>query len=287
MNFRPLSPPDSASPFSKDWNYGFPNVSNPPSSNMFNTAQPNDSARAHYGQVTPPDDEHDDEALLEQHLREQQQESNDTSPNKKRKRGTGNSAKDSNQSPTKRNRKSNARNAASSKVIDSCKPEDVRRSKFLERNRVAASKCRQKKKEWTQNMEDRGRGLQKDNNNLRILVDSLRQETLFLKGEMLRHSGCESPQINDYLKNGADMLSGNSMETVLKRETSPFDTMPEGSVTTTDLDGHSIVDVDEEVAQPPQTNADIAGDENALEALLTSSINRDTNDEGVTTQVDG
>ena len=284
MNFRPLSPPDSASPFSKDWNYGFQNMSNPPSSNIFNTTQSNSSARAHYGQVTPPDDEHDDDFLLEHQLREQEQGSNDVSSNKKRKRGNGSNAKDSNQSPTKRNRKNNARNAASAKLTDSSKPEDVRRSKFLERNRVAASKCRQKKKEWTQNLEDRGRGLQKDNSNLRILVDSLRQEALFLKGEMLRHSGCECPQINDYLKTGPSMLPGGSVETMLKREISPFDKMPE-SVASTDLDDRSVVD--EEVAQQSQTNAEIAGDENALEALLTSSINHDTSDEGVANQVGG
>lgn len=280
MDFRPLSPPDSASPFSKEWNFGFPNMSNPPSSNIFNTLQPNNSARAHYGQVTPPDDEHDDEFVLEDQLREEQpqQESNDNSPPKKRKRGNGNNPKDSDQSPTKRNRRNNARNAASSKLTDSTKPEDVRRSKFLERNRVAASKCRQKKKEWTQNLEDRGRNLQKDNSNLRILVDSLRQETLFLKGEMLRHSGCECPQINEYLKTGASVLPGGPTEAVLKRECSPFDKVRD-SVATPDLDGHSVVD--EEVVQQSQTNAEIAGDEDALEALLTSSINHDPGDEGV------
>ena len=284
MSFRPLSPPDSASPFSKDWNYGFPNMSNPPSSNIFNTIQPNNSARAHYGQVTPPDDEHEDELLLEHQPCEKQQQQqglNDSSSNKKRKRGNGSNSKDPNQLSTKRSRKNNSRNAASSNQ-DPCKPEDVRRSKFLERNRVAASKCRQKKKEWTQNLEDRGRTLQKGNSNLRILVDSLRQETLFLKGEMLRHGGCNYPQINDYLKSGTTVLPDGLGEMVMKRESSPFEKEPES---VTDLDGHSVVD--EEVAQQSQTNAEIAGDENALEALLTSSINHDASEESTANQAGG
>lgn len=235
--------------------------------------------------MTPPDDEDEDELLLENQLRQQQQGSTDTSSNKKRKRGSGNSSKDTNQSPTKRSRKNNARNAASSKASDPSKPEDVRRSKFLERNRVAASKCRQKKKEWTHNLEDRGRGLQKDNSNLRVLVDSLRQETLFLKGEMLRHSGCECPEINDYLKTGASALSGGHTAMAMKRETSPLEKMPE-SAGTTDVDGQSVV-VDEKTSPQSQTNAEIAGDENVLEALLTSSINHHTGEEDISNSVGG
>ena len=280
MGFRPLSPPDSASPFSKNWSYGFPNVSNPSVLNIFHSSQPN-NARAQYGQVTPPDDDHDEGPILDYPLPEQQQESNDTASSKKRKRGNGSNAKASNQTPAKRSRKNASRKSGTANTADPSKPEDVRRSKFLERNRVAASKCRQKKKEWTQNIENRSRELQKDNNNMRMMVDSLRQEVLFLKGEMLRHSGCDSPQIQDYLKSCANELSGSSMETATKRESSPFESMPRsrmGSLGTVDLDGQSLVD--EELTRQGQTNAEIAGDENALEALLTSSINHDTSEEG-------
>ena len=281
MSFRPLSPPDSASPFSKDWNYGFQNLSNPSIPNVFSSNQSNNNTRAQYGQVTPPDDEHDDEPSLDYRLQEQQQESNDTASGKKRRKGNGKNSKASNQTPAKRSRKSNSRRSGtSSNTADPSKPEDVRRSKFLERNRVAASKCRQKKKEWTQNLEDRSRKLQKDSNNMRMMIDSLRQEVLFLKGEMLRHSGCDSPHIQDYLKSCADELSGASAEMAMKRESSPFDGMHRsrmGSLGTVDLDGQSAVD--EELTQQGQTNADIADDENALEALLTSSINHDANGE--------
>ena len=50
-----------------------------------------------------------------------------------------------------------------------------------------------------------------------------------------------------------------------------------GSLGTVDLDGQSAVD--EDFTQQGQTNAEIAGDENALEALLTSSINHEANEE--------
>ena len=268
-NFRPLSPPDSASPFSKEWNFGFQNMPNPSASNMFTNNETNSNTKAQYGQVTPPDEEHDGASTLDEQFQEQQEESNSTAPTRKRKRANGYNAK-SNQTPSKRSRKNNSRRSgAATNNTDSSKPEDTRRTKFLERNRVAASKCRHKKKEWTQNLEDRSRELQKTNQNMRVLIDSLRQEALWLKGEMLRHGECDSTNIKDYLK-----ASAHEMSSVPKRESSsPFDELSR-SHTTIDLDGQS--DHEDEIPQQRRpTNAEIAQDESALESLLASSINRD------------
>ena len=282
-NFRPLSPPDSASPFSRDWNSGFQNVSNSSVPNIF-TNNLATNTRAQYGQVTPPDDEQDGESVTDQQFDEQQEEFDDTAPTKKRRRG-GNNAKASNQAPSKRSRKNNRRSVASPSNVDPSRPEDVRRSKFLERNRVAASKCRQKKKEWTQNLEDRSRQLQKDNNNMLMMIDSLRQEVLFLKGEMLRHSECDNTHIQEYLKTCPSEMSGSSMNMPTKRESSsPFDDLSRGQ-STVDLDGQSTID--EEITQQGQTNAEIARDENALEALLASSINGDAREGSPTANVAG
>jgi hypothetical protein len=93
-----------------------------------------------------------------------------------------------------------------------CLGEVEKRSKFLERNRVAASKCRQKKKEWATNLDSKARELQMNKDSLSVLANSLKEEVLYLKGEMLRHSGCNCPEIKAYLQNQIGKLAGNTRE---------------------------------------------------------------------------
>jgi len=81
-------------------------------------------------------------------------------------------------------------------------PEELaQREKFLERNRVAASKCRQKKKEWTNSLEERARELQAQREMLVAYVSMLRNELLMLKCKCLEHSDCECERLREYLKN--------------------------------------------------------------------------------------
>ncbi|KAK8050221.1 hypothetical protein PG994_011951 [Apiospora phragmitis] len=72
-----------------------------------------------------------------------------------------------------------------------------------EKNRIAASKCRRKKKDEERVLEDRQRMLQVQN---AILVDSatsLRAEVLQLKHEILRHGTCDFQPINSYIATAA------------------------------------------------------------------------------------
>lgn len=88
-----------------------------------------------------------------------------------------------------------------------------KRSQFLERNRVAASKCRQKKKEWTSNLEQRARELQASKTSLALLVSSLREELLYLKGEALTHTTCNCSSVREYLARHAEAsLPTNNLE---------------------------------------------------------------------------
>lgn len=282
MNFQTLSPPDSASFSPKDpWAFG---LQNPP--NLMTNIDPAHT-RAQYGQVTPPDDENDNdnENVLDYHIREQQrrmQPIESESPTKKRKRNSSNTNEQFSQ-PTKRTRKYASRNSNSLDGND--KPEDAKRSKFLERNRVAASKCRQKKKEWTQSLETRARDLQKNNNLLRMNLESLRQEVLFLKGEMLKHSNCDCTQIQEFMKSGGgsdSFLDAQDNEIVFKREHSPIESMP-GSAGSS-----SLRHFDESTSPAPEiADTSIVNDEDALEALLASSINHDTSDEGIDKRIGG
>ena len=277
--FGSFTPPSSASFSSKSWPYNSYQQTNPP--NIFTNLLP-PRTRVHYGQVTPPDDEIDNESVLDFSLAEQPEEQDiqppqDTGKGKvKRSSANGDST---NHSSLKRTRKYPSRR--SNNTNEFTKPEDVRRSKFLERNRVAASKCRQKKKEWTQNLENRARQLQKDNNQLRMVVESCRDEILFLKGELLKHSQCECESIQTFIKSGDNDFSDHKVEKDLfKRETSPIEDMPSSRLGSLDAssgrnDHSSLSPVTE------SRNASIADDDNALEALLTCSINHATSNEGI------
>lgn len=74
-----------------------------------------------------------------------------------------------------------------------------KREKFLERNRLAASKCRQKKKENTQQLELRYKE-QSDKKELLVTeIARLRSEILGLKNEVLRHAQCGDEPIKLHL----------------------------------------------------------------------------------------
>ena len=226
------------------------------------------------GQITPPEDDRgigsfsgsedqDRPRILEQEL-------------KKRRRNTSlNNGELSSQS-VKRSRRLPR---ALSGVETRDKPEDVKRSKFLERNRVAASKCRQKKKEWTQNLENRARELQKSNSMLRLDVESYRQEIQWLKGEMLKHSSCDCEQIQSFMKSAADsFIDATEDGLVLKREQSPIESMPGSPESLKPVRLREIVEI-----SPAAETADtsLLEEENTLEALLSRSIKSDTNDAGI------
>ncbi|KAI0203949.1 hypothetical protein F4808DRAFT_393787 [Astrocystis sublimbata] len=72
-----------------------------------------------------------------------------------------------------------------------------------ERNRVAARKCRQKAKSNIAGLQRRERGLSQQNKILLGCVNSLREEVLDLKTEILRHSDCKSGIIQNYIANAA------------------------------------------------------------------------------------
>ena len=228
----------------------------------------------------------DSESLLDFQLAEQSEQQEIQPPQDtgkgKRKRNSANGDA-TNQSSPKRTRKYTSRR--SNNTNEPTKTEDVKRSKFLERNRVAASKCRQKKKEWTQNLENRARQLQKDNNQLRLVVESCRQEILFLKGEILKHSQCECESIQTFIKSGGNDLTDHKFDKDLfKRETSPIESMPSSRLGSMDTScGRNDLSSVSPVIE--SGNASTADDDNALEALLTSSMNHETSHEGVKSRV--
>ncbi|XP_064419744.1 cyclic AMP-dependent transcription factor ATF-2 isoform X2 [Latimeria chalumnae] len=67
---------------------------------------------------------------------------------------------------------------------------DEKRRKFLERNRAAASRCRQKRKVWVQSLEKKAEDLSSLNVQLQNEVTLLRNEVAQLKQLLLAHKDC-------------------------------------------------------------------------------------------------
>ncbi|KAI1406462.1 hypothetical protein F4819DRAFT_159162 [Hypoxylon fuscum] len=127
--------------------------------------------------------------------------------------------------------------------------DEVKRDRFLERNRVAATKCRQKKKEWVSDLEETRFGLESQHNHLQMEYSSLRNEITQIKSQLMEHAGCHDPNINKWIENEAKrfvlgagerydhMLAnlGSTPEFIARREsmssTSGYPTAPESELT--------------------------------------------------------
>lgn len=81
--------------------------------------------------------------------------------------------------------------------------DSVRRNKFLERNRVAASKCRQKKKEWMHSLEDTKIELEKTHNSLHEILNGLLAEISVMKEHLMIHASCGDQNIDRWFSSEA------------------------------------------------------------------------------------
>ena len=298
------SPPNSADRSPENWLFTDHQTQHPMHSPLHAILTQNMSqeTRTQYGQVTPPDDQtpvvfdHPDPPQQIPPLKKPQ--SNTVNKRKRTLQANNDSPQ---ATPAKRSRK-NAKSSFldQSSVPDSTKPDDAKRSKFLERNRVAASKCRQKKKEWTSNLETRARELQNGKNQLALMVGSLKDEILFLKGELLRHTGCGCEKIREYLNNEVHALAYPGNSEVFESAASPVGSAPSSRVdsvsaaslhedsrsTSFDDDAGSGSPAGEqpmemEEAEEPSSPPPHFKTEKELEVLLTSQLVQDTSDEGI------
>ncbi|KAJ3172747.1 hypothetical protein HDU87_007835 [Geranomyces variabilis] len=95
--------------------------------------------------------------------------------------------------------------------------QDEKRKRFLERNRVAASKCRMKKKQWLQDLETKSAEIGQSNRQLQNIVTQLKEEVMVLKSQLLLHRNCTcnviqqyistSPQFSQQLQNSSSEFS--------------------------------------------------------------------------------
>ncbi|KAH6613173.1 hypothetical protein C7974DRAFT_322098 [Boeremia exigua] len=82
------------------------------------------------------------------------------------------------------------------------------RQSNLEKNRVAAHKCRRRKKDYMDSLEGRAREFSGKNKVLKENVALLREEVLRLKHGVLQHAGCGFWAVDEYLAQCAGHLLG-------------------------------------------------------------------------------
>lgn len=104
--------------------------------------------------------------------------------------------------PQRKNKRSSTSTSNDDESFDMDDPNNShKRAKFLERNRLAAAKCRTKKKEWTNNLEAAARQASQQTRALQAIVQNLRDEVLSCKTELMNHQNCDCPHIRQYLHN--------------------------------------------------------------------------------------
>ncbi|KAF4770156.1 hypothetical protein HAV15_011529 [Penicillium sp. str.  len=85
--------------------------------------------------------------------------------------------------------------------------DEEKRRNFLERNRVAALKCRQRKKQWLANLQNKVELFTSENDALTATVTQLREEIVNLKTLLLAHKDCPVSQAQGL---GPLMMNGMS-----------------------------------------------------------------------------
>ncbi|KAI1805418.1 hypothetical protein F4811DRAFT_222214 [Daldinia bambusicola] len=74
---------------------------------------------------------------------------------------------------------------------------------FLERNRAAATKCREKKKEWVTDLEETRLDLENQHNLLKKEHSFLKNEITLIKSQLMDHANCNDPNIDRWIENEA------------------------------------------------------------------------------------
>ncbi|KAI1125095.1 hypothetical protein F5Y10DRAFT_14269 [Nemania abortiva] len=78
-----------------------------------------------------------------------------------------------------------------------------KRKHFLQRNRVAAMKCRKKKKEWVNDLEETKSGLESQNTHLHMELDGLVDEASRIRAQLMVHANCNDSNIDKWIENEA------------------------------------------------------------------------------------
>ena len=88
--------------------------------------------------------------------------------------------------------------------------DEEKRKNFLERNRVAALKCRQRKKQWLANLQQKVEIFSTENDALAATVTQLREEIVGLKTLLLAHKDCPVSAAQGISAQAIQQIAGNN-----------------------------------------------------------------------------
>jgi hypothetical protein len=77
--------------------------------------------------------------------------------------------------------------------------ENAKRTKYLERNRIASSKCRQKRKDRAHELEESKTEIEAEHVELQREYGILLGEVSMIKNLLVRHAGCKDPNIDRWI----------------------------------------------------------------------------------------
>lgn len=216
--------------------------------------------------------------------------------------GSNESSQITKKTTTKKSTRAAARRRSSNAVTDSDDEDDVstrkktkssskepeddeKRKNFLERNRIAALKCRQRKKQWLNNLQAKVEFLTSDNERLQLQSESLKEEIVNLKTLLLAHKECPVAQSNGFhasaiqkggmpsmLSQQQQMMGRNSAPYGLNRQQPP-PPVPTSAATTTSIPRYTRANMN---MQPQDTTQPMMAGGNAANggAGGTSSVLR-------------
>ncbi|TLD24352.1 hypothetical protein PspLS_06636 [Pyricularia sp. CBS 133598] len=130
-------------------------------------------------------------------------------PAKKKKRTQSNATAGLSATKTSRSRKTSP---------DADGDDDGKRSTVLERNRVAALKCRKKKKEFVQDLEEECVELETTNHALQTEAQGLLNELNSMKNHLMDHASCKDPRIDNWLEFEAQRFIRESKERAMREQ---------------------------------------------------------------------
>jgi hypothetical protein len=137
--------------------------------------------------------------------------------------------------------------------------DDAKRKSFLERNRIAALKCRQRKKQWLTDLQSKVEYLTTDNERLQLQSESLKEEIVNLKTLLLAHKECPVAQANGFHVNALQktMPSMMSAQTNVSRTMSSMIPHPAASSPPPPAYIHSGLATHATTSLPPPSNTPI------------------------------
>jgi molecular chaperone GrpE (heat shock protein) len=96
-----------------------------------------------------------------------------------------------------------ARNNTCKRGPQNSRSQTEKKEQVKQRNRVAASKCRQKKRTKADELKEQSSSLEADNNNLHNEYERLRKEIGQVKSDLMHHTECNDDNINQWISNEA------------------------------------------------------------------------------------